>query len=947
MKLRKFIKKVVFALLTAVLAVAVMPYHSSVEAAADDYPDEVYFPIEVLDFRKDNLLFEWGGYAIDDADLELYQDYYGLGMGKGLVEDTLGPDGLPVYKRETVETIARAVQRTMHIPKSGSLNSSPYAGHYLSMRTYIGAPESILTRDTNARISESRMWVPDVPDPDSVQLIPVADESRTYTLADHSSHTYNHVYAEVRYEDYSEDTPIYILTNDAIVFFYNISVSRTFTLSKNTTYRLSSWGRQTDGTRLKIQDDTDDIGHYAAYGSSTEVKTGSDGKITVTIEVNPSSPTAPGGELGDAMASGNYYQTYSVWNIILTPTVWDPVYAGNPFGVPMTVTFPLGDYDESKKKFDDPDLGGLGFGWPDIRTCMDYAYFVTSHFFKYDSTLNEKLDNYENLIFHKVNDDGTISYEFAASNPNKTAAPSPTMKLIYNKVQKTIRNAYGSDTGNPVDGDVTKEGGAFFIADEVSKQWPDLDGNYTYNQQGQWDPNQSHNFHFTVKSSSKFVYKADADQYFYFAGDDDVYVFVNGHLYLDLGGAHSPLDGSINLDDVAEAHPEWGIQSGRVVSLDLFYRERHIPEANFYAKMNFNLESDNVKFNIPYEEIPYGHLTDLEYIYTVRRELVTNSNITFTDNFGNKIGAGGFELEDGISLKYKDDDNRSTGVLEVTVTTNLDDDGNGDIDDTRSKVFEFPGLYAYDSDTGTWKRAREFTSAEIEAVKNYFKGLELVQDEAVTINGPQYDTSYMAYSDYDDKEGEEAAGKEFTFVPKVEYESLQEGAQAPTKMSVVKGKTVGILIGGFKVCTAQEDNEKKKLADYGAFTIDRDLYGESEYARKTPMPYTNNPDILTDTEHDFAQLPRGKYTIKLDDSVLDGYRVFVNDVEMFVESTDTDSHLVRDANNNIIGLTIDFEPEYDGTTWIYPDVQFELKAKRGIPDLKDLTWNYPNLGKGI
>ena len=67
-------------------------------------------------------------------------------------------------------------------------------------------------------------------------------------------------------------------------------------------------------------------------------------------------------------------------------------------------------------------------------------------------------------------------------------------------------------------------------------------------------------------------------------------------------------------------------------------------------------------------------------------------------------------------------------------------------------------------------------------------------------------------------------------------------------------------------------------------------------------------------------MARGKYTLKLDTSVLTSYKVTINDEE-------------------VTELTIDFEPTYDpeSKTWIYPDVKFELRAKRIAPDLKDLT----------
>jgi fibro-slime domain-containing protein len=48
---------------------------------------------------------------------------------------------------------------------------------------------------------------------------------------------------------------------------------------------------------------------------------------------------------------------------------------------------------------------------------------------------------------------------------------------------------------------------------------------------------------------SEFVYLPG--QFFSFYGDDDVWVFVNDKLVLDLGGTHRSLGGSVSLDEVA------------------------------------------------------------------------------------------------------------------------------------------------------------------------------------------------------------------------------------------------------------------------------------------------------------------------------------------------------------------------------------------------------------
>jgi len=85
-----------------------------------------------------------------------------------------------------------------------------------------------------------------------------------------------------------------------------------------------------------------------------------------------------------------------------------------------------------------------------------------------------------------------------------------------------------------------------------------------------------HNFHFTTEIHGTFLYRGG--EVFTFTGDDDVFVFVNGKLALDLGGVHGPESQTIDFDAQAVA---LGISTGGVYTLDAFHAERHTSMSNF------------------------------------------------------------------------------------------------------------------------------------------------------------------------------------------------------------------------------------------------------------------------------------------------------------------------------------------------------------------------------
>jgi fibro-slime domain-containing protein len=99
--------------------------------------------------------------------------------------------------------------------------------------------------------------------------------------------------------------------------------------------------------------------------------------------------------------------------------------------------------------------------------------------------------------------------------------------------------------------------------------------------QGYGNENKGHNFGFCLDLHVQFTYVKG--QVFDFQGDDDVWVFINNQLAIDLGGTHGPTPKSVDLDTL-------GLTVGNTYDMDGFFCERHVTGSNLIFSTSVQLE---------------------------------------------------------------------------------------------------------------------------------------------------------------------------------------------------------------------------------------------------------------------------------------------------------------------------------------------------------------------
>lgn len=342
-----------------------------------------------------------------------------------------------------------------------------------------------------------------------------------------------------------------------------------------------------------------------------------------------------------------------------------------------------------------------------IKTCYDAAYYLLNNLF-IENSYNEVQDDYLYLQLENAQVDGKDMFVFDGGFTTNATAGSGSSAVNYNAQTGIISNtsAAGKDMFKYLENsNVTTTLYPFLPANDPNNNsaypkqtntpyFADDGANSLYTDM---DTYVNRNYNYVMEANGEFVYHAEDNLYFEFEGDDDVYLFINGQLVLDIGGGHSITNVSFNMNDYVQAakaavaagtatdrDKALALQEGESYSFDFYYMERHGYGAN--CRIVTNIRITNPAMDV--DKTAYQDGVEVPYDGIVGQDAPIEYGFSITNNGNSKLYNLSFTDDDiGLSLSYNEG-LKITGTNGVTVT-----DVNGGTLEIADLVFYVDGFH--------------------------------------------------------------------------------------------------------------------------------------------------------------------------------------------------------------------------------------------------------------
>lgn len=239
----------------------------------------------------------------------------------------------------------------------------------------------------------------------------------------------------------------------------------------------------------------------------------------------------------------------------------------------------------------------------------------------------------QGIVKNRLTNDGKLQFNYKNAGVFESPEKQISGREVYQNVQfPFVKDANGyyefNSSKNHVHVDKSKKNGQTLTLESGKQTVGSVSSFFPFNADGNYSPD----YHFGMNMSIPFYINENGKDEnnnpikFEFSGDDDVWVFINGKLVLDLGGIHGAIGGSIDFstgevkygfnktnnvkvikagqttqtDAASTTLQKLGIDMAELAkgenNLQIFYLERGAGESN--CKIKFNLQQrDSLEVN--------------------------------------------------------------------------------------------------------------------------------------------------------------------------------------------------------------------------------------------------------------------------------------------------------------------------------------------------------------